>query len=251
MSVPKLRQAIGILLAMYAFGGTCAQTPTKSKPASQVQPAVITPPPPGNSFRAVLARAYTETSTKDEGDGVVTFMATIPSVNAPERVAFFAKRDGFRKLTFFTSVDSTFARYSAPVVYAYLSVPDCKAPVFFVSPRTFRSRSSSWLFLNRVAVLADGELLLDQSLADFKPHREIFPGGLEETVDFPLEARQISDLRRLEHAKQVSVRITGDKGYVTLDAKAIEHWRKDVAATIKAHDVVARIAAEKKFDPCA
>jgi hypothetical protein len=228
-----------VLVLLLASGVASSQT-------KKVSPAVVTPPPAGNSFKAFLSRTYTETSTKDEGDGVTTFVATIPNPGGPTDL-FFAERDAFRKLTFFTSSISQFGKYERPALVMYVSVPDCKAPVFILRPRTFMDH---WFILNRVAILADDELLLDQPLANFKLNRETYPGGLEETVDVALTSKQIADLRRLATAKKVSVRITGQKGYVSLGAVAVASLKKDVPSSLRLFDAVSRMVDEKKFDPC-
>lgn len=161
LSLPRLAKLLPV--AVLALCGTAAVAAPPPKHA----PAIVTPPLSGNSFRAVLSRSYRETSSKDEGDGVTTFVASFPSSNS----IMFGKRDGFRKLTFFTSSTSRFAEYSSRNLAMYISVRDCKAPVLFMEARIFSP--VGWVFLNRVGVLADGELALDQSLTDLKAQREV------------------------------------------------------------------------------
>ena len=230
--------AVFLVGSLVAFGGLAAQR----------KPAVVTPPPAGNSFRAVLARLYTETSTEDTGEGSITFLSTFPGSGASGIDAAFGKRDGFRKITFFTSVASTFGKYSPEALTMYLSVSDCKLPVLFMRPRVFRN---SWIFLNRVSILADADLVLDRPVeAEDKPSREVYPGGVEETVDFALTERQIAELRKLTSATKVNVRITGSKGYVSLTAKEAASFKDDMAGSIRIYDTVSRMVAEKRYDPC-
>ena len=231
--------AVFFISALVACGGSAAP-PRK--------PPVVTPPPHGNSFRAVMARLYTETSTEDKGDGSITFLSAFPSSAGNGTDAAFGKRDGFRKITFFTSVASTFGKYSPEALTMYVAVPDCKLPVLFVSPRVFRN---TWLFMSRVSVLADADLVLDRTIeAEDKPSREVYPGGVEETVDFALTERQLAELRKLAGAKKVSVRITGGKGYVSLSAKEAASFKDDVAGSIRIYDAVSRMVAERRYDPC-
>jgi hypothetical protein len=216
--------------------------------AAQRKPAVVTPPPPGNSFRAVLARLYTETSTEDKGNGSITFFSSFPTSGPKGADGAFGERDGFRKITFLTSAASTFGKYNPQALTMYVAVPDCKPPVFFMSPRVFRN---SWLFVNQVSVLADADLVLDRPVqAEDKPTREVYPGGVEETVDFALTEKQIAELRKLETAKKVNVRITGSKGYVSLTAKEATLFKDDVAGSIRIYDTVSRMVADKRYDPC-
>jgi len=216
--------------------------------AAPQKPAVVTPPPAGNSFRAVLARMYTETSTKDEGDGSITFLSTFPSSSPKEIAAYFGERDGFRKITFFTSATSRFGKYSPEALMMYIAVRDCKSPVFFIRPRVFRS---SWIFMNGVSVLADADLVLNRPVeAADKPSREVYPGGVEETADLPLTDNEIAGLRKLAGTKKVNVRITGSKGYISLSKKEATSFADDVAGSIRTYDAVSRMVAEKHYDPC-
>ena len=139
-------------------------------------------------------------------------------------------------------------QYSNRTLTMYLSVRDCKAPVMFMEARVFSSRA--WLFLNRVGVLADGELALDQSLADSKPQREVLPGGVEEVVPFLISDNQIPQLRRIGTAKTVSVRLTGEKGYVSLEPKTVVDVTKDVDYTLRVFDAVSKLVADKGYEPC-
>ena len=216
--------------------------------AAQRKPAVVTPPPAGNSFRAVLARLYTETSTEDKGNGSITFFSSFPSSGAKGTDPAFGERDGFRKITFFTSVASTLGKYSPQAVTIYLAVPDCKSPVLLLRPRVFRD---SWLFVNRVSVLADADLVLDRTIqAEDRPSREVYSGGVEEKVDFALTEKQIAELRKLEIAKRANVRITGDRGYVSLTAKEAASFKDDVAGSLRIYDTLSRMVADKRYDPC-
>ena len=232
------RFACVLLLALVATSGISAQ-PDKSEEGP------ITPPPDGNSFQAVLARSYVERSTKDEGDGVTSFMASFPSLPGNP---MFGKRESLRKLTFFTTTGSTFGKYSDRSVTFYLAVKDCRAPVIFVEPRVL---SHSGIFLNRVSILADGELSLDQPLGDFKAQRETYPGGVEETIPFILTDAQLSKLRSLSDARTVVVRLTGEKGHVTLDARATKDFKSDVGDVLHAYDFISKLVESSAFDPCA
>ena len=191
---------------------------------------------------------YTETSTEDKGNGNVTFFSSFSKSGSKDTDAAFGERDGFRRITYFTSVASTFGKYSPQALTMYIAVPDCKPPVFFVSPRVFRN---SWLFLNKVSVLADADLVLDREVeTDAKPTREIYPGGVEETVDLTLTEKQLTELRKVEKAKKVNVRITGGKGYVSLTAKEAASFKGDLAGSIRIYDTVSRMVADKRYDPC-
>lgn len=49
----------------------------------------------------------------------------------------------------------------------------------------------------------------------------------------------------------MSVRLTGEKGYVTLDKKTAEAFKSDVGYTLQVLDLLAKLVAEKNFEACA
>lgn len=229
------------LLLLFLF--TCNSFAEKQKSV------VITPPPIGNSFIATMARLYIETSTKDKGDGIIEFLSLFQNSASKKPDISFGSRDNFKKITYFTSADSTLSKYEPEALTMYLAIPDCKLPIFFISARAFRN---SWIFINRVSILSDGVPALDMSITlNDKPNRKIYPNGsAEETVDLALTEKQIIDLRKVENAKRVNVRITGSDGYITFSNKEAVAFQNDLAGSLRVYDALARMVTEKHYDSC-
>ena len=198
-----------------------------------------------------MTSTYVESSKKSEGDGVTTFMACFNDPSTPAK-CMFGKRDAFRKTTHFTPVGSTFQRYEFENhVFSYIALVECGMPIYFFVPRY--SSEGGWLFIKKVAMLLDGDLALERDFSELRPDikREILPSGrVEEEVHLvATEADQMGMHKAIE-AKEISVRITGEKGYVNLKAKQISSLRDDATIMQFVYDKLGRALKEKTPATC-
>ncbi|ODV43099.1 hypothetical protein AWV79_20310 [Cupriavidus sp. UYMMa02A] len=152
-------------------------------------------------------------NAKEDGDGVESFMACFePTSDQKKKCGFvaFGKRDAFRKLRFF---ETGIPMMIGSGIATYVSLKDNEAPVLFLRPFIFRN---SWLFMNKVAIMVNGDVILEQEL-NVEGDHEIFPGGVQEHNDFIATADQIQALRKIKPDSRIIVRVTGKKGYITLN----------------------------------
>lgn len=187
------------------------------------------PPVTLADWRAALTSTYTVSDIKDKGDGITEFMACFTERTAGNKCPgglFFGRRDSFRRLTHFTPTASQLARYIPdPYVQTYLAVKDCEAPTYFLAPKIF-SRDS-WLFIKEVAILADGEIVLQQDFSSLKVRRDTYPGGIEEEVHFAATPEQRRAMARLPGVATLSVRITGERGFLSLKNMQLSSVREE------------------------
>ena len=250
MRMHLIRPLLILLLSLAASG--CTKVSENKPPAARSSaPLAAVPPPPritkADWYRAVVA-TYSESSVKDEGDGVTSFVACFGDGGKGCGDFAIGKRDAFRKLRHYMPQWSWPGQYTDQYVQTYISLPDCGDPIYFLKPRHFSQRG--WLFLNRLSVLSDGELVFDQDLSTFKVDRERLPGGVEEEVSFVPTPAQFDALRKLATATKLSVRITGKKGYVTLKQSDVAKLRIDVASGLRMYDKLLLAVKDKHPSSC-
>jgi hypothetical protein len=246
MKMHLIRPLLILLLSLAASGCTKG-----SENKVHAAPLTAVPPPPRITktdwYRAVVA-TYSERRVKDEGDGVTSFVACFS--DGGKECGDFAtgKRDAFRKLRQYMPQWSWPGQYSDQYVQTYIALPDCGEPIYFLKPRYFSQTGS--LSLNRLSILSDGELVFDQDLSAFKLERERLSGGVEEGVSFAPTPAQFDALRKLATATKLSVRITGEKGYVTLKASDVAKLKIDVAAGLRMYDKLLHAVKDQLPSSC-
>lgn len=203
----------------------CEDKPAAKSPAPiEISKAPEVPEPPKitpEDWKKSVESTYVKSDIKDEGDGVESFFSCFePTPEQVKKCTYYAfsKRDTFRKLRIYTSGIPN--RFGSDLS-AYVSLPDNGKPFFFLAPFIFSK--DSWLFINKLAIMVDGEVILEKDFDELKADREVFPGGVQERVDFVATQEQIEELRKIKTDSKILIRITGDKGYVSLDKYILSH----------------------------
>lgn len=198
-----------------------------------------------DEWRAALTGAYTETIRRDGSDGTTTFMANFDGGGTKGHKITFGSRDAFRKLRIFKA---GMPMNITTGVKSYVSVPDNEAPILFLQPY-FWGRNG-WLFMNKVSVMVDGEVILEQACG--KVERDTEGVGVAELCNVAPSEEGIDALRKVVNSAKVVVRLTGDKGYVNLDSKAkfnsLEEFKEDIQSAIAVYDVI-RAATKDHIPP--
>ena len=247
-----LLAAVVVITLSLTLGGCNKVSTTKASDAPSSAPLATIPPPPppitnADWYRAVTS-TYPESGVKDEGDGVTSFTACFGNGSKGCGDFAFGKRDAFRKLRHYTPQGSWLGKYTDQYVQTYIALPDCGDPIFFMQPRYFSH--GSWLFLNRLSMLSDGELVLDQDLSQRKVNRERLPGGVQEDVSFVPTPDQLNALRNLPTATKIDIRLTGEKGYLTVKQSDVSKLRVDIAAALRMHDKLLLAVKDKHPASC-
>lgn len=242
--------ALFFLLAAMGFG--CSKsTPTESAAPTPSPMSALEPSPQALVVRSItksdwlgsIKGAYSVRGFKEEGDGVTSFVACFGGVGKDCGTMAFGKYDAFRKVSHYTPAGSQLGQHLPVYLQTYIALPDCAEPIFVLRARYFSQ--GGWIFLNRVSILADGELLLDHLLPALEVKKEVLPGGIEERVTVVATSAQLEALRKIVTAKKTSVRLTGDKGYSMLKEGDSVQFRKDTAEALLIFDRLAEASKGK------
>lgn len=185
-------------------------------------------------WKKAVEATHEKLKVKDTGDGIESFTACFePTPEKKKKCTNFAlgERDKFKKITFYTAGVSLMV---GKEISAYVSLPDNDKPALFLTPSVF-SRTS-WLFMKKLSIMVDGEVVLEQDLSNLKADREVFPGGVEEAVHFIAAPKQIDELRKINEETKFIIRITGEKGYVTLNDLELSAAKKTLINAVNIYD---------------
>jgi hypothetical protein len=226
----------GILVMAVLLCAACgrqAPDPIATAPAQVVQPVVHPPVAPvkiatPEEWKQSLEGLYQISSVHDKGNGVSDFFANFGKSDG-SAVYAFGSRDAFRKLRFYTpGIQSTLN--VLPYVNTYISVPDNKMPNFFLAPYFFGK--NGWLFMSHVAVMVDGELVIDRDFKDAKVERHADTYGVEERYNFIANQQELDGLKKISKTSKVIVRLTGSKGYITVQPKLANEFRDEIISAM-------------------
>lgn len=212
---------------------------TGASPA--VAPVPDSPPlplPTAEDWRAALESVMPTPSNPaeidDEKDGVTRYASCLERKDKTCELGGRVQRDAFRKLRIVETVSGSYVINDAIThLNTYVSLPDNKLPLLFL---TAYYRDQEWLFLRKVSVLVDGELLLEQDIGHSDAKRNTYRGKVEERVHFIPDDAQLAALRKVPQAKTVLVRFTGDKGYISLPSKQVEGFKAALSEALAIHD---------------
>lgn len=183
-----------------------------------------------------LKAAYFEADNKDEGDGIQSFTAWFGGKPKHGGVPMMSKRDAFRHLRFFTPIYSDIAsRINRNTVRLYISLPDYEKPLIFIAPFY---HGDSWLFMNKIAVMADGNIALEKDLSNYKPNHDVENGSVSERIDFIANQNEIDELRKISNAKSIMVRLSGEKGYLTIRKEEVKWFLNDIKDLLTSYDLL-------------
>lgn len=215
-----------------------AQTSVNPEPAKRASKHVPTP----EDWRTAVESAYETTNIKDQGEGVTEFVACFKKKEQGCENMAFASRDAFRKLRIYKSGFRS-AVAAGTYLISYASLRDNMAPRLLLAPMLFNK--DGWLFLNSIAIMVDGEVLIEQRFNNQDIKREIFPGGVQERADFMASDKQISALRKIKPESKVLIRFTGDKGYISLKKDEVKSVKEEIQNILFIYDKLNSAVADK------
>ena len=216
--------------------------------APSTPPSAVAPLATKQEWLAAVNGVYTKTDTKPDDEGVVEFMACFESGTPKCSLRSWGKRDEFRKVSHFTPVQSSFVKYrNEPYLHSYVALVDCTTPNILLNPRF---KGDSWMFMTKVAVMADGELVLEQDVTNPPVQRDTYPGLVEESGTWIASDADLEALRKIAAAKAVVVRLSGEKGYVTVGKKLMASFQEDVRDALAIHDKLLKAAETRLPAAC-
>jgi hypothetical protein len=129
-----------------------------------------------------------------------------------------------------------------------ISLEDCKKPRLLMEVR--HQSKSGWLFVNRVSVLADNELVLDHEFSAGEVGRQNFSYGIKEAGDWIASDEEIHALRKVPGSQTLIIRITGSKGYVTIEKSRVADFRGDIREVLAVYDKLQTELSDKIPGTC-
>jgi len=233
-----------------------------STPDHQTATPPATPPTPPPApitkadWDAALKATFKESLRKTDDDGNVDFLACFGAMDAASGKGVCASGLGnpFTKMTTFKLPTSELRNLAEktrrggirPYLDTYVTLIDCRRPTIVLSPYL---EASGWLFLRRVAVMADGEIVLERSFDHNDVRRDNDSDGVTEQAYWVLSDGEVKALRAVPKAKQVIVRLMGDKGYVNLRKEWTQRYIEDLPHVLLVYDVLGHALSGKLPNP--
>jgi len=144
-------------------------------------------------------------------------------------------KDGFRKLLHFGTVEAKFNTMSdGGTISCYVALKENSKPTFFlVNSYT----GDNWLFMNKVAMMVDGQVVIDQNLQLSPEDRTAESGGVTERYDLPILSNdELLPLRKVATSKQAVARLTGTAGYESVSKKQFAKTQDDLRLCLSVYD---------------
>lgn len=200
------------------------------------------------AWRAAVEGTHTEANRRVDAGGVTEYMACFKSGSPRCALPAFAMSDPFRKTSTFEPAASRLAKHvSSRYLRSYVVLSDCERPIVVLNPSYFSK--SSWLFINRAAVLADGQVIIDQPLDSQRVRRDNDAAGVTETATWVATREDVDALRRAALADKVIVRFTGEKGFVTVSPSDVAGFKRDALDITTIFDKLDSAVAAKSCVP--
>lgn len=220
----------------------CGEKPPEAAAVAAAPAPASAPPPPKPPYTKVQWREAFRSSfeerqkdSKSAGeDGITEYMAC-RNIRPDGTCALlaFGTRDAFRKLDHLTPVSTRLNKNIRPDSYIgiYIAALECEAPSIMIAPTI--NRRGGWLFIEKVALMADGELVLERDFSKGKVEREPSGRFVHEKATFIATAAERAALKAFVDAKSRAIRITGEKGYATVGKRDTEEFVMDAGAVLE------------------
>ena len=189
---------------------------------------------------AALSSAYKTGAITDGEDGITTFTACFNATEGKkQRCHPFAlvRRDGFKGNHLYTTF---LTEKSVDLNYSFLGnaigVVDCEKPLYLL--RLQHVSENGWLFMNKVSVMLNGEVIYEDSFKSQNVTRTVQRDGVLEKILLPVEENDLPKLRKIASGGKVVIRINGEKGYFSIPPKEAQTFSKDVSDGLEIYDAL-------------
>ena len=228
--------------------------------SKDTQPQVAPAPPPKPSYteeqwKKDYLTTYTSSNLKDEGDGMTSFMACFPIAEKECGYRFMGLKDGFRKVEqltpTLTAFHHTYIKYakksSGGMVDMRVVTAPCKRAILALNPKL---HVKTWLFMNKVAFMADGDVVYERSVDSQRVDRDVVSDGVVESWTFIVQDSDHPQLEKFAQAKSKLIRLSGDKGYNSPSAETVDIFAKDVLTAMAAVNAINKVLTDAGGPGC-
>lgn len=220
----------------FAFTAGCGEKQADVNSAPEpvaAAPATAPAPPPKPPFtktewRSAYKAAFVETKPTSDDEGITSYGACFGKKDDGKcEVVAYGKRDAFRKIDHLTTLHTSFNRIGDVTTFlgTYLSAIECRPPSLLIRPSV--NKKGGWLFMEKVSLMADGEVVLDREMTTAQIDRDNEGYWVHETGNFIATDEELTALEKFVNAEQKAIRITGQKGYLTLPKERTAEFAKD------------------------
>lgn len=225
MGAQEKRYVAAVVVAVAAALSGCGK-PSDVRPVAAASepetpaPAVVEPRKPYTSddWRRDFRALFEARQSKSDGEGRTTYQACVDP--APDGktcgMSFQAAHDGFKKTDYLRPALTAFRRIGdlKPMVDVYVAASECEEPIAVIRP-TFNSKNG-WMFMDKLSLMADGDVVFEKSAAPGDVKRDVDGQWVHELWTFHVTPAEFDQLRKFVAAKEKLVRLSGEKGYVSI-----------------------------------
>lgn len=189
--------------------------------------------------------AFELSNRKTDEDGISKYHACFDRQGEKCPVFFSGVRDGFRKVDHLTPLETSLIEFDVKYglnnrgpafVDMRVVAPTCKEAWVVLNPTLY---AKEWLFMNTIALMADGDVVYEFEAPDVNSiKRDVDGNRIVENWTFLLKANEYDRLRKFSRAESKIIRITGQKGYMTLPKETVDVFAKDIVSVINAADTI-------------
>lgn len=197
-------------------------------PVDQPKPAYTK-----KEWRAALKSTFEESAVKTDEDGITEYSACFKKKDDGKCALFaFGKRDAFRKIDHLTPIHTRLNRIvnAQTQVGTYIAAIECEAPSLLLEPAV--NKRGGWLFMEKVAFMADGDVVLERDFEHNRVDRDNESSWIHEKAAFIPTSNELDGLKRFTESNSQIIRITGQKGYITLPKEKTREFAEDAKATL-------------------
>lgn len=222
---------------------------SQSEPNGPVQstPVPVAPVirPTKAEWQTAFSGTFTKTAVNVSESGMQQFAACFAPVC--KDLLALARYDPFKGVTYF------YGFFTGPYITLnsgiglYIAAADCLRPNLVLRTNYV---ANSWLFLRNLGMLADGKLVYSGAIEHGDVARDIYGSQVEEVHIRVLQPDEIAQIRSVLSATDLKVRITGDKGYVTVKPKHVAEFVKEANKLVQIFDRIEQAVAEKIPPSC-
>lgn len=189
--------------------------------------------------------AFEASEKKTDSDGITSYRACFEFKEGKCVYSYSGMKDGFRKVDHMTPPGTAFHEFDVKYdsrsrgrafVDMRVVAPMCKEALVVLNPTLY---AKEWLFMNAIAFMADGDVVYEFEAPDANSiKRDVDGNRIIENWTFVLGNSEYDRLRKFASAESKIIRITGQKGYMTLPKETVDVFAKDIVSVINAADTI-------------
>ena len=203
---------------------------------------VATPPKPPytkDEWRAAFKSAFVENNPKTNYDGITEYTACFQNEEGGKCPVFtFGKRDAFRKIDYLTPAHTELNNIGNIQTHigTYIAAIECQPPSLLIAPKI--NRKGGWLFMEKISFMADGEVILERAFEHSLIDRDNDGYWIHEKGTFIATLAERDILSKFAASENRIIRITGQKGYLTLPKDKVENFATDIKTAMDAINAI-------------